>query len=118
MKTRQDPEQPGQRLRITPTSQLQCYRIKGTPFKLKVSKAVTSPAEMTSNQKQNLNLLFYNFNQQKMGMTQVIEEACVEQEGDNEVQVTQPKKTITDRLHSRNGSRRVTGTRRMISYVI
>ena len=73
---------------------------------------------MTTNQKQNLNLLFYNFNQQNLGMTQVIEEACVEQEGDNEVQVQQPQKTITDRLHSRNGSRRVTGTRRMISYVI
>lgn len=34
--------------RITPASQLQCYRVKGTPFKFKVNKIVTRPDEMTT----------------------------------------------------------------------
>jgi hypothetical protein len=53
----------------------------------------------------------------------VIEEADVAQEGADNDELAQqvevnPNSTCTDRLQSRNGSRRVNGNRRFISYLI
>ena len=46
--------------------------MKGTPFKMKVSRGEHNPNEMTTKQKQNLNLLFYNFNQGSQPSTPMV----------------------------------------------
>lgn len=82
--------------------------------------------------------MFYNFNQQAPAQTQphtqtnhpgggaqqymlhqshVIEEADAQHEHE-EASSQIRKSTCTDRLQSRNGSRRVTGNRRIINYII
>ncbi len=78
---------------------------------------------MTTRQKQNLNLLFYKFNdgsqlaqrQDDLGINQTIEEADPTQELEAEEPFV--NNTCTDRLQSRNG-RRVKGNRRQINYIL
>lgn len=79
-------------------------------FKLKVNKLATEPGDMTTHQKASLNLMFYNFNQH--ASNDVVKEDENE-DGQHPADLVKPD-TCTDRLQSRNGSRRVHNRRVII----